>query len=102
AAGQVVARLYQPDIRAAFEELRVAKGLGEPWASAARARLVASGVSARDVDAGGAELYSVRAPASGVVLERSAVEGGWLGPGGVVGVVGDPRELVVEMVVAGA
>lgn len=105
-AGQVVARLYQPDVRAAFEELRVAHGLGEPWRSAARARLLASGVSPADLDAAARgetpELYAVRAPAPGVVLERTAVEGSWIGPGGVLGVVGDPRDLVVEMVVTGA
>ncbi len=104
-AGQRVARLYQPDIRAAFEELRVAGGLGEPWVSAARQRLLASGVSPADVDAAAAgrapELYSVRAPASGVVLDRTAVEGTWIGPGGVLAVLGHPRGLVVDMTVAG-
>lgn len=104
--GARVARLYQPDVRAAFEELRVASGLGEPWVSAARSRLLASGVSRADVDAASAgrapDLYTVRAPSGGVVLERTAVEGSWIGPGGVLAVIGDSKDLVVEAVVTGA
>lgn len=104
---QVVARIYQPEVRAAFEELRVAKGLGDPWLGAARDRLVATGIARADVDAALAsgkipETYAVRSPIAGVVLQHPAQKGAWLGPGGVVGVVGDPSALVVDLVVSGA
>lgn len=103
---QVVARVYQPEVRAAFEELRVAKGLGDPWLGAARDRLVATGISTADVDAALAsgkvpDTYAVRSPVAGVVLEHPAQSGSWLAPGGVIGVVGDPSALVVDLVVSG-
>lgn len=104
--GAVIARVYQPEIRAAYEELRVAVRLGEPYASAARSRLIASGVSAAEIDAALArgetpETYSVRAPKGGVVIQRTAAEGAWLGVGGVVAIIGDPDALVVDMIVTG-
>jgi Cu(I)/Ag(I) efflux system membrane fusion protein len=104
--GRVIARLYAPEVRAAFEELRVATTLGEPWISAARSRLIASGVDPADVDAAldagnTPPTYAVRAPAGGVVLQRLALEGDWLQPGGAVAVVGDTDDLVVDMVVTG-
>lgn len=103
---QVVARVYQPEVRAAFEELRVAKGLGEPWLGAARDRLVATDIARADVDAALAsgqvpETYAVRSPIAGVVLDHPVQKGAWLAPGGVVGVVGDPAALVVDLVVSG-
>ena len=104
--GAVVARVYQPDVRAGFEELRVAAGLGEPWLQAARSRLVASGVTASDVaraltDNSVPETFAVRSPASGVVLEHPAKIGSWVPPGGVIGVLGDPSALVVDVIVSG-
>jgi Cu(I)/Ag(I) efflux system membrane fusion protein len=104
--GAVIARMYQPEIRAAYEELRVASGLGEPWVSAARSRLAASGVPAGEIDAALArgespETYSVRAPTGGVVIQRAATEGAWVGDGGLIAVLGDPSALVVDMVVSG-
>jgi membrane fusion protein, copper/silver efflux system len=105
--GQVIARLYSPEIAAAFEELRVAQDLGEPWAKAARSRLVASGVSEAEVDAAtkagtAPPTYAVRAPQAGVVLQRLVAEGAWLSPGAALALIGDPEDLVVEMVVTGA
>lgn len=57
-----------------------------------------------DVDAvrGGAptpDLYTVRFPSGGVVLERSSAPGWWLEPGGLLAVVADAAAVVVEMVV---
>lgn len=106
-AGQLVARLYAPEVVAGFEELRVARGLGETWVAAARSRLIAGGVSAADVDqalSSGTvpQTYGVRARGAGVVLQRLAVEGDWVSPGGPIAVVGDTRDLVVDMVVTGA
>lgn len=105
--GEVVAKLYQPDVRATFEELRVAKGLGEPWLGAARSRLAASGIAQAEIDAALAsgttpDTYAVRATAAGVVLERDVAEGSWIGAGGQIGVIGKPDALVVDMVVTGA
>lgn len=105
--GAVVATLYQPEVRATFEELRVAKGLGEPWLGAARSRLGSSGISAGEIDAALAsgttpETYAVRAAAAGVVLERDVAEGSWIVAGGQLGVIGKPDALVVDMVVTGA
>lgn len=105
--GDPVARLYQPEIRAAFEELRVAAGLGEPWRTAARARLLAAGVAAGEVDAAlrsgrTPDTYTVRSPVTGVVLERPEREGAWLAPGGRIGVLADRAATVAELVVTGA
>lgn len=105
--GAVVASLYLPEVRAAFEELRVAATLGEPWLGAARARLLANGIDEGEIDNAvrtgtSPDTYTVRSEVSGIVLERSAAEGAWLGPGGQLGVVGRPDALVVDMVVTGA
>ncbi len=105
--GQIVARIYAPEVLAAFEELRIATKLGEPWVSGARSRLISIGVAAGDVDAAlGAAVtptvYSIRAPKAGVVLQRFAIEGDWLAPGGALAAVGDASDLVVDMVVTGA
>lgn len=100
-AGQVLARLWLPEVSAAFEELQVARPLGEPWASAARNRLLALGVPAAEVDAVGEtvpETWAVRAPVSGVVISRPAREGSWLGPGGLVAEIASADARVVEMV----
>jgi Cu(I)/Ag(I) efflux system membrane fusion protein len=106
-AGHVVARLYSPEIAGSFEELRVASRLGDPYLSAARSRLIASGVHEKEVDLALTSTdtpssYGVRAPRSGVVLQRLAVEGAWVSPGAALAVVGDPTDLVVDMVVTGA
>jgi Cu(I)/Ag(I) efflux system membrane fusion protein len=105
--GDLVARLFQPEVRAAFEELRVAATLGEPWLQAARSRLLATGIGKAEIDRALAsgitpETFSVRAPTDGIVLEHPVREGAWVAPGGIVGVLGDPGALVVEMVVTGA
>lgn len=100
-AGQVLARMWLPEVSAAFEELRVARPLGEPWAAAARTRLLSLGVPAADIDAAGdtiPETWTVRAPASGIVVSRPAREGGWLGPGGLVAEIASADARVVEMV----
>ena len=102
-AGQVLARLWLPEVSAAFEELYVARPLGEPWASASRNRLLALGVPAADIDAAGQtvpETWTVRAPVSGVVVSRPARVGGWLGPGGVIAEIAPGDARVVEMVTA--
>ncbi|MDP2308518.1 MAG: efflux RND transporter periplasmic adaptor subunit [Pseudomonadota bacterium] len=100
-AGQVLGRIWLPEVRAAFEEQKVARPLGEPWASAARSRLLALGVPAADIDAAGdsvPDTWTVRAPVSGIVVTRPAREGGWLGPGGLVAEIAAADARVVEMV----
>lgn len=100
-AGQVLARVWLPEVRAAFEELQVSRPLGEPWASAARGRLLALGVPAADIDAAGAtvpDTWTVRAPVSGIVVSRPAQEGGWLGAGGLVAEIASTDARVVEMI----
>ncbi len=102
-SGQVIARVWLPEVRAAYEELHLARPLGEPWASAARSRLVALGVSEADIDAAGAttpDTWAVRAPTSGVVVGRPSRQGAWLGPGGVVAEIASSEARVVEMVTA--
>jgi membrane fusion protein, copper/silver efflux system len=104
--GDLVARIYDPSVAAAFEELLVARGLGEPWLGAARSRLVSMGVLPSSVDralASGAApaTFSVVSPDSGVVVERTAVEGAWLAPGGLLGSVGDPAAVVADLTVLG-
>jgi membrane fusion protein, copper/silver efflux system len=106
ARGARVASIYDPSIQAAFEELRVARDLGDPWKTAARERLVALGVDGQEVDEA---LESGTVPASfslyaaigGVVVERSVSEGAWLGPGGTLGVVADPERVVADVTVLG-
>lgn len=105
--GQVLAHLYQPELRGAFSELLVAAGLGETWLGAARSRLLALGATSAEIDAALAsgqvpETTAVRAPSSGVVLERSAAEGAWIVPGAPILLLGDPTALVVEAEVSGA
>ncbi|MDP2317208.1 MAG: efflux RND transporter periplasmic adaptor subunit [Pseudomonadota bacterium] len=100
-AGQVLARIWLPEVRAAFEEQNVARPLGEPWASAARSRLLALGVPAADIDAAGdtvPDTWTVRAPVSGIVVSRPAREGSWLGAGGLVAEIASTDARVVEMV----
>ncbi len=100
-AGQVLARIWLPEVRAAFEEQKVARPLGEPWASAARSRLLALGVPAADIDAAGdtvPDTWTVRAPVSGIIVSRPAREGGWLGAGGLVAEIASTDARVVEMV----
>ncbi|MDP2312648.1 MAG: efflux RND transporter periplasmic adaptor subunit, partial [Pseudomonadota bacterium] len=100
-AGQVLARVWLPEVRAAFEELQIARPLGEPWASAARGRLLALGVPTADIDAAGAtvpDVFTVRAPVSGIVVSRPAREGSWLGAGGLVAEIAATDARVVEMV----
>ena len=100
-AGEVLARLWHPEVSAAFEELQVARPLGEPWASAARGRLLALGVPAADIDAAGdrvPDTWTVRAPVSGVVLSRPVREGAWLGAGGLVAEIAAADARVVEMI----
>jgi membrane fusion protein, copper/silver efflux system len=104
--GDVVARLYQPEVKAAFEELLVAKGLGEPWLGAARSRLQASGIGAGEIEGAlksgkAPDTFTVRAPVKGVVVQHTATEGTWIASGGVLGMLGDPHALVVDMVVSG-
>ena len=106
AKGAVVARLYQPEVKAAFEELQVAKRLGEPWLSAARSRLQATGIAKSEIDAAlesgtSPDTFSVRSPIAGVVVDHLAVEGQWLATGGLLGTVGAPDALVIDMVVQG-
>jgi Cu(I)/Ag(I) efflux system membrane fusion protein len=104
--GQVLARLFQPELRGAFAELLVARDLGEPWLGAARARVGALGASLAEINTALTsgeipETTAVRAPSSGVVLERSAAEGAWIAPGAPIVVLGDPNALVVEAEVSG-
>jgi len=100
-AGQVLARLWLPEVSAAFEERAVARTLGEPWATAARTRLLSLGVSAQDIDAAGdtiPETWAVRAPASGIVVSRPVRQGDWLGPGGLIAEIASADARVVEMI----
>lgn len=104
--GQELAQIYQPDLRAAFAELLVAKGLGEPWLGAAKSRLLALGASSAEIDAALAsgqapETTTIRAPRSGVVLERFVAEGAWLAPGAPLALLGEPGALLVEAEVSG-
>lgn len=99
--GAVLARAWLPEVRAAFEELVVARPLGEPWVSGARGRLLALGVPAGELDAAEVpETWTVRAPLSGVVVSRPAREGAWLGPGGVVAEIAAADARVVDLVTA--
>lgn len=105
--GTVVARMYDPAVSAAFDELLVARGLGEPWVGAARSRLVAMGIHPSEVDRAIASgeapaTFGVVAPTSGVLVARAADEGTWLGPGGLLGTVGDPEAIVAEVTVLGS
>ena len=103
-AGAVAARLYDPGVRAALEEVRVARDLGEPWLTAASDRAKSAGVPPEDIEAvraGGPtpDLYAVRFPRTGVVLERSSAPGWWLEPGGLLAVVADADAVVVDVIV---
>ncbi len=105
--GQVLARMYDPTLRALLEEVRVAQTLQEPWRSAAADRARASGVSDADVRAvleGGPvpETFAIRAPIGGVVASRPVTEGAWLPPGGVIATLVDPEAVLVDLVVDGA
>lgn len=102
-AAQVVARLYSPEVRAAFEELLLARDLGEPWIDAARQRLRNGGVLDAEIDRAMAdakvpETYVVRAPASGIVTARPVAEGTWIAPGGVLAVLAQEGSVVVDVV----
>lgn len=102
-AGEILARLYSPEVRAAFEELLLARELGDPWAEAARARLRNGGVPDGDIDAAlregkVPETYLVRAPASGVVTGRPVSSGAWIPAGGVLAVLAREGSVVVEVV----
>ncbi len=105
-AGARIAEVYEPSVVAAFEELQIAKELGAPWLEAARARLRAMGVPEADVRASvqtgkvPATFFMV-APRTGVVVERSVVEGAWLGSGGSLGVIADPAKVVVDLTISG-
>ncbi|MFZ5481140.1 MAG: efflux RND transporter periplasmic adaptor subunit [Myxococcota bacterium] len=97
--GAVLARAWLPEVRAAFEELVLARPLGEPWGSAARGRLLALGVPAGELDVTEVpETWTVRSPVSGLVVSRPVREGGWLGPGGVVAEIASADARVVELV----
>lgn len=105
--GQVLARLYDPSLRAILAELRVARTLDGEWVSAAASRARASGVpeeEVRDVLAGGEvpDTFAVRSPISGVVSARPVAEGTWIAPGGVVALLVDPSAVLVELIVDGA
>ena len=104
--GQVLARIYDPSLRAMLEELRVASTLDEPWRSAAASRARAGGVSDAEVRVvleGGAvpETVAIRAPIGGVVASRPVTEGAWIAPGGVIATLVDPEAVLVDLVVAG-
>jgi len=101
--GRLLARLYAPEVRSGFEELLLARDLGEPWMTAARQRLRSGGVLDADIDQAIAEgraldTYAVRAPVSGVVVARSIAEGSWTPPGGVLVVLAQAGAVVVEVV----
>lgn len=103
---KVVARLYQPELRAAFAELLVSVGLGEPWASSARSRLLALGASEAEIEAAlsagkAPETYAVHAPVAGLLVERSAAVGDWLAAGGQLAVIASPEAIIVEATVSG-
>lgn len=107
ARGQVLAHVYDPSLHAILEELRVAHTLGEPWRSAAASRARALGApepSVRAVLDGGSapETFTVRSPIQGVVASRSAAEGAWIAPGGVLVTLIDPTAVLVELVVDGS
>lgn len=106
ARAAVLARLYQPELRAAFAELLVSAGLGEPWVSSARSRLLALGASEAEIEAAFAagqppETTVIRAPAAGLLVERSAAVGDWLPAGGQIAVIASPEAIVVEATVSG-
>jgi Cu(I)/Ag(I) efflux system membrane fusion protein len=105
--GQILARLYDPSLRALLEELRVARTLDGSWSSAAASRARASGVPEEEVRAvldGGAvgETIAIRAPAGGVVSARPVAEGAWVPAGGLLATLVDPDAVLVDLVVDGA
>jgi Cu(I)/Ag(I) efflux system membrane fusion protein len=107
AKGQVLARLWSPEVGAAFAELLVARALGEPWQGAARGRLRNAGVADAEIDAALASgeapaTIAVRAPIAGVVTARPVTEGGWVGAGGVVAEIAPADAIVVEVTVTPA
>lgn len=100
-AGQVLGQIWLPDVHAAFADLRSSRTLGEPWLSAARGRVQALGVPARDIDEAGDRIpdtWTLRAPVSGIILSRPAREGSWIGPGGLVAEIAAADARVVEMI----
>ena len=105
--GQVLARLYDPALRAVLEEVRVARSLDETWRSAAASRARAIGIGEADIRAvqdGDAipETVSIRAPIAGIVSARPVVEGTWIAPGGVLALLVNPKAVLVDLVVDGA
>ena len=79
--GEVLVEIFSPELQEAQQELLVARGLGDEVLAAAREKLtVRYGLDRRDVDAvlvAGAPLRRLpyRAPRSGVIVRRSAVQG---------------------------
>lgn len=102
-AGRVLARLYSPEVRAAFEELILARELGEPWIGAARQRLRSGGILDSDIDQAisdgrSPDTYAVRATVSGVVTARPIGEGAWVPPGGILVVLAQAGAVVIDVV----
>lgn len=105
--GQVLARLYDPALRAILEEVRVARTLDEPWRSAAASRARASGIGEAEIRAVQdgepvPDTFPIRSPIRGVVSERPVAEGTWIAPGGVIALLVDPDAVLVDLIVDGA
>lgn len=105
--GQILARMYDPSLRAVLEELKVARTLDASWQSAAASRARASGAPESDVRAvlaGGPipETTVIRSPTNGVVATRLVAEGAWLAAGGVIATLVDPDSVLVDLVVQGS
>jgi Cu(I)/Ag(I) efflux system membrane fusion protein len=105
--GQVLARLYDPSLRAILEEVRVARTLDEPWRAAAASRARASGIGDAEIRAVQdgetvPETFPIRAPIAGVVSARPVAEGTWVAPGGVLALLVDSKAILVDLVVDGA
>ena len=90
-AGQLLYRLYSPDVTAALADFRAARGARR---DSARARLRSLGVQERAIVAlsrggGGGEAVPVFAEADGIVTTLSAREGAYLRPGDPIMVIQD-------------
>lgn len=93
--GEVLAEIFSPELQVAQQELLIARGLGEEVLAAAREKLsVRYGLDMRDVDAvlvAGTPLRRLpyRAPTSGVIVRRTAVQGAYVTVGEELFVLAD-------------
>lgn len=110
-SGQVLFRVYAPDVVAAEDDLiRASKATdvgAKDRGAAARQRLRRWDISDADIDAilaaGVApDKFAVRSPRSGWILEQAAISGAMASPGQTLYRVGDLREVVLEASVPAA